>query len=163
MLIAILSDTHSRYHTVEKALQWLRERDIDFVLHCGDIEDAQTVRLFQGFTTHFVLGNCDLDCEELRQAMQASGATLHDHFGNLELEGCKIAWLHGHDQRLFRDLEQSGYYDFLFYVHSHQSRQHRTGPTLCVNPGALHRARPKTFVVLDLATKELETVEVHPD
>ena len=81
-------------------------------------------------------------------------------FGNLELEERKIAWIHGDDKRLLEDIENSGHFDFLFYGHSHHAEQHRTGPTLVVNPGALHRARPKTFVVLDLESGELESVTV---
>ena len=95
MKIAILSDTHSRYATVEAALQILQGRNINFVIHCGDIEDSETVWLFQGFTAHFVFGNCDLDRASLRQAVHGIGETLHEPFGSLELEGVKIAFLHG--------------------------------------------------------------------
>jgi predicted phosphodiesterase len=48
----------------------------------------------------------------------------------------------------------------VFYGHTHQAAEHRTGKTRVINPGALHRARPKTFVVLDLATGEVESVVV---
>ena len=160
MRIGILSDTHSRYQTVAKALQLLSERDIDFVLHCGDIEDVETVRLFAGFTTHFVFGNCDRDRDDLRHAMEEVGATLHENYGNLELAGKRIAWIHSDNRYLFQDVERSGHYDYLFYGHTHVAEQHHTGPTLVVNPGALHRARPKTFVVLDLTNGELETVSL---
>jgi uncharacterized protein len=160
MKIGIVSDTHSRYQTVNKTLDLLRQRGVELVLHCGDIEDAETVQLFQGLPTHFVFGNCDTFKEDLRRAMQETGATLHERFGNLELQGRKIAWLHGDDRRLFRDVEQAGFHDFLFYGHTHHAEQHRTGPTLVVNPGALHRAQPKTFVILDLASGELESLPV---
>jgi putative phosphoesterase len=161
MQIAILSDTHSRHATVAGALQLLRERQIDVVIHCGDIEDADTVRQFAGFTAHFVYGNCDAwNRAELRQTMEHTGATLHEPFGNLELDGVKLAFLHGDDHRLLRDVEQSGHFDFLFYGHTHQAKEHRTGPTRVVNPGALHRARPKTFVILDLAKRTLESIIV---
>jgi putative phosphoesterase len=162
MRLGVVSDTHSRYATVEAALALLRQRGVDLIVHCGDIEDAATVRLFQGFPTHFVFGNCDTERTDLRRAMEASGATLHEHFGSLELEGRQIAWTHGDDQRLLLDLVNSAHYDFIFHGHTHQAGQHRTGPTLVVNPGALHRARPKTFVVLDLATGALESVVVDP-
>lgn len=160
MRIGIVSDTHSRYHTVEKAMALLRDRGVEEILHCGDIEDADTVRLFQGVPTHFVFGNCDGDRDGLRRAMEETGATLQVPFGNIELAGKKLAWIHGDDQRTFRDIERSGHFDFLFYGHSHQAEQHRSGPTLVVNPGALHRARVKTFVVLDLVTGEMESVAV---
>jgi putative phosphoesterase len=162
MHIAVLSDTHSRYHTAEDALRLLRERGITTVIHCGDIEDAETVRLFAGFTAHFVFGNVDTERLSLKEAMREIGATLHEPFGDLELEGKKIAFLHGDNQQLFQDVEQSGYFDYLFYGHTHQAKEHRTGPTRVINPGALHRAHPKTLILLDLATGTVESVEVAP-
>jgi putative phosphoesterase len=163
MQIAIVSDTHSRMRTVAKVLQVLAERGIHCVLHCGDIEDGPTVCQFEGLETHFVFGNCDTDRGKLRRVMDATGAKLHEPFGHLELAGRKIAWIHGDDQRLFRDVENSGHFDFLFYGHTHHAEQHRTGPTLVVNPGALHRARVKSFALLDLDSGALETVTVEPD
>jgi putative phosphoesterase len=160
MRIGIVSDTHSRLSTVARALDLLAPHQVACVLHCGDIEDAATVRLFRDVPTHFVFGNCDHDRQELRDVIAEVGATIQEPFGNLELEGRKIAWIHGDDARLFRDLEHSGQFDFLFYGHSHHAEQHRTGPTLVVNPGALHRARVKTIVVLDLTSGALQSVVV---
>jgi putative phosphoesterase len=160
MQIGIVSDTHDSHQTVRRALDILRERGIGTVLHCGDIEDPETVALFSGFTAHFVFGNCDSERDALRAAMAEAGATLHENFGHLELEGVKIGFVHGDDSRLLRELENSAYFDFLFHGHTHQAVQRQSGPTRVVNPGALHRARPKTFVVLDLAARQVETVTV---
>jgi putative phosphoesterase len=162
MRVGILSDTHSRHQIVQKALDLLKQQNIDLVLHCGDIEDIETVQLFRGFTTHFVFGNCDCDKPALRQAIAEMGAILHEPFGQLELNGIKIAWTHGDDKRLLRDLEENGRYHFVFYGHSHQAEQHQSGATVVANPGALHRARPKTFLILDLASRKLTAMEV-PD
>jgi putative phosphoesterase len=160
MRIGIVSDTHGRHTTVETVVKLLRQRRVYCVLHCGDIDDADTVWLFEDLTMHYVFGNCDTDRASLRQAIYATGATLQEPFGNIELEGHKIAWVHGDDKRLFQDIENSGHFTYLFYGHTHQAEQHRTGPTLVVNPGALQRARTKTFVVLDLKTGKLESVTV---
>ena len=160
MKIGIVSDTHARHATTGEALADLRRRGISTVLHCGDIDDPQTVELFRGFDAHFVFGNCDWERAALREAMTAVGATLHEPFGNLELDGVKLAFVHGDDSDLRRDLERSGAFDFLFYGHTHLAEEHHTGPTRVINPGALHRARPKTFAVLDLATRAVESVVV---
>src|SRR5438874_9174910 len=106
MRIAVLSDTHSRLQTIETALQSVRERGIDLILHCGDIEDASAVELFRGFTVHFVFGNCDHDRRELRAAMKKIGAHPHEPYGLLELDGKQIGWVHGDDDALLRDLEK---------------------------------------------------------
>jgi putative phosphoesterase len=160
MLIGIMSDTHGNYENVTAALRIISQRGVDLVLHCGDIDDAETVRLFKGVETHFVFGNCDTDKTSLRKAIRAGRGTLHEPYGSLELAGRKIAWLHGDDPHLFRDVEHSEYYHYLFYGHSHQAEQHRSGRTLIVNPGALHRARVKTFVLLNLDNDELQSVAI---
>lgn len=162
MRIGIVSDTHGNRLMVNRALAELRERGITTVLHCGDIDDPETVALFRGFTMHFVFGNCDIEIERaaLREAMEEIDATLHDHFGSVELEGVKLAFMHGDDTVLLRDVQRSGHYDFLFYGHTHQAEERRHGPTRVINPGALHRARPKTFVVLDLESRAVESVLV---
>jgi putative phosphoesterase len=160
MKIAVLSDTHNQHERVRRALALLRERGVTTVLHCGDIEDVEMVRLFHGLDAHFVFGNCDADRDELCSAMNEAGVTLHEGFGNLEMEGVKIAFVHGDDGRLLRDLERSGHYDYLFHGHTHHAGERRTGATRIINPGALHRARPKTLLLLDLPTGQAEYVEV---
>src|SRR5438034_2790712 len=111
MRIAIVSDTHSRYATVEAALRLIEAKKVELILHCGDIEDAEAVWLFPG-TTHFVFGNCDTERAGLRQAIHGIGATLHEPWGYLELPGGKIAFLHGDDKQVFQDLERSGAFDY---------------------------------------------------
>jgi hypothetical protein len=160
MKIAVVSDTHSRHATVRQVLTEMQGRGVVTVIHCGDIEDPETVLLFRGLTSHFVFGNCDGDKARLRDAMAEIGATLHENFGHIELDGRKLAFLHGDDKRLFHDVEFSGGYDFLFYGHTHQAEEHLTGPTRVINPGALHRARPKQFIILDLPDGAIEPVEV---
>lgn len=158
--VAVLSDTHNREERVRLALEEARTRGAEVVLHCGDIEDPPVVELFRGWQAHFVLGNCDQDRQGLRQAVESIGATLHDNFGSLELGGVKLAFTHGDDHGLLRDLERSGYYDWLFHGHTHEAGERVSGRTRVVNPGALHRVRTKTFIVLDLEAGVYESVVV---
>jgi putative phosphoesterase len=160
MLIGIVSDTHSRLATVVRVVSLLRQRGVTTVLHCGDIEDPSAVEPFTGLDAHFVFGNCDGDRDGLRKAIAAAGLKLHEPFGDLELAGVKIAFLHGDNWQLHRDVENSGHFDYLFYGHTHHAEEHRTGPTRVINPGALHRARPKSFLLLDLPGGATESVEL---
>ena len=161
MQIAVMSDSHGRCAAVEKALEILQSRNINYVLHCGDIDDADTVWLFQGFTAHFVFGNCDAgQALAIQQAVHGIGANLHRPFGELELVGAKMAFLHGDDERLLRQLERCDEYDFLFHGHTHQAMERRSGRTRVINPGALHRANPKSFIILDLPDGAIERITV---
>ncbi len=157
MRIGILSDTHDRTPQVIWCLASCAA-GVTTVIHCGDIEGPQIVELFSGFTAHFVYGNCDSERGTLRTAIERIGATLHEPFGELVLDGKKLGFLHGDDRVLWRDLENSGYFDYLFHGHTHVAEDRRVGPTRIINPGALHRANPKTFVILDLATENLKSL-----
>src|SRR6516165_9159511 len=159
MRIAIFSDTHSRYATIEAALKLVDQRQVELLLHCGDIEDGEAVWLFPP-NTHFVFGNCDTERTSIRQAVHGIGATVYEPFGRLELAGSKIAWLHGDDHRLMRQVEESGEFDYLFYGHTHVAAERQVNSTRVINPGALHRVRQKTFLVLDLESGASETVVV---
>jgi predicted phosphodiesterase len=150
------------------------------VLQCGDIELVETVRFFAGLPTHFVLGNWDGDWISgvncgwaprsadgrkrdalcLRRAIEEIGGTLHEPWGELELEGRQIAWVHGNDRTLLRDLEQSSCYNYLFYGHTHMAEQRRVGRTLVVNPGAMFKVHPLQFAVLDVESAAVESVVV---
>jgi putative phosphoesterase len=160
MKIAVLSDTHNQIDRVRRVLDLVRGRDIDVVLHCGDIEDAPVVGLFRGFAAHFVFGNCDADRAGLADAMRQAGVTLHENYGHLEIDGKQIAFVHGDRPAVLHELQQAACYDYLFHGHTHVRADRLLGPTRVVNPGALHRAAVKTFLVLDPATGEAETVEV---
>ena len=180
MRVGVVSDTHDRTATVQAAVAMLRERGVGLVLHCGDIESVVTACLFAAIPTHFVLGNWDgdwisgvncgqaprapdgrkRDASRLRRAIEAMGGELHEPWGDLHVQGRPIAWVHGQDRALLRELEQSGCYDYLFYGHTHRAEQHRTGRTLVVNPGAMFKTYPLRFAVLDMESGEVDSVVV---
>ena len=159
MRIAVLSDTHNRTEVIQKAIDLLEGFGVELILHCGDIEDPEIVSLFPRHT-HFVFGNCDSDRKGLRQAIAELGGTLHEPFGTLEVPDANVAFVHGDDSHLLYDLENCGHFDYLFHGHTHVAGERRNGKTRIINPGALHRARPKTLAVVDLASALLQSVIV---
>jgi hypothetical protein len=160
MKIAILSDSHGDQRMVAAALRRLRGEKLEAILHCGDVGDAATVSCFAGLTTHFVVGNCDYDEGSLRDMAQRLDLHWHGAFADLELGGKRFALLHGDDHRRLEKAIHSGTYDYVCHGHTHARREERVGRTLVINPGALHRARPKTLALLDLATGSLESIVV---
>jgi putative phosphoesterase len=158
MLIAVLSDSHSDFKNIELALARLRGSGVEHVFHCGDIDRPAAASMFADLPTTFVFGNVDSDFEGICQAIEQSGNRCCGRLCDVEVAGRKIAMQHGDDARSLRSLELSGRYDFLFYGHTHVAEQHSTGPTLVVNPGALHRARTKSLALIDLGAKSCEIV-----
>lgn len=159
MRIAVISDTHSRFVSVEQSLRIMAEREVECILHCGDIQDADTVRLFPAYT-HFVYGNCDHDRAGIARAVEDIGATLHGAWGQLALADLTLAFTHGDDTALLRDLANADAFDFLFHGHTHVAGEHRVGKTRIINPGALQRVATRTFLLLDLPSGDAETVVV---
>jgi len=160
MKIGVLSDTHDRLEITAQAIRRLREGGAELLIHCGDMESPAIIPEFEELPTHFVIGNNDYDLSRMAARVAAIGGKIHGHLGTLELAGKRIAWVHGHIRGQLRDLKQAGTFDYVFYGHSHIAESHRVGPTLVLNPGALHRARPKTCALIDLLTDTVESIEV---
>jgi hypothetical protein len=161
MRIGIVSDTHDRSDAVSEAVRLLAEQQVELILHCGDIETVETVKLFEPIPTHFVFGNWDKDRAKLAAAIKAIGGAYNDSFGAIELAGKRIAWVHSHERHQLYQIERSDYFDYVFYGHTHVREQHRTGRTLVANPGALFRANPKTCCVLDVISGEIKPIIIN--
>jgi len=159
MRIAVISDTHSRTVSVQAALAIIAERRVEAIIHCGDIADAATARLFPAHT-HFVYGNTDYDRAGIAKAVADVGATWHGAWGQLEVAGLSLAFTHGDDHHLLEELEHADTFDFLFHGHTHIAREHRTGKTRVINPGALQRVVTRTFIILELPGGVVESVTV---
>jgi putative phosphoesterase len=160
MRIAVLSDTHGKAESTKAALELIRKRDVAAILHCGDIGGAGLIELFSDWPTHFVFGNVDDDRDNLHKAIQAAGQTSHGIFGEVVLEDVRIAVLHGDDGLMLRETIASGRWNLVCYGHTHRREMHREGPTVVLNPGALYRARPRTFAIVELPSLAIEFLTV---
>lgn len=161
-MIGIVSDTHGNTDNAAQALDLLRERDIETVIHCGDIGGAAVVALFAGFDTWFVLGNVDRDYQLLADAVRnvcGAGRLAQTH--RLEIGGKRIAVCHGHTEEFDR-LRRAEDIDYLLYGHTHRRRDERLGEMRVINPGALGglRWQSRSFAILDEQSEELQVVEL---
>ncbi len=59
MLIGVMSDSHDHLGNIIYALETLKSRAIDTIVHCGDLADPQMISHFHGFNLLYVYGNCD--------------------------------------------------------------------------------------------------------
>jgi putative phosphoesterase len=158
MILGVVSDSHGHVEFTRAAVRMLDSLGAETVIHCGDVGSAAVVELFRPWPTHFVFGNVDERPDALRQAIEACGLACHERFGELELCGRRIAFLHGDDSQRLRDAIECGRYDLVCSGHTHQARMLRQGPTLALNPGALYRAQPRSLAIVTLP--ELEVTQV---
>lgn len=158
MLIAVVSDTHGHLEFTRDALRILESIQVERILHCGDIGSVQIIGLLSPWPTHFVFGNVDHQHDMLREEIRREGMTCHDLFGDLELEGRRIAMLHGDDERLLQKTIDSGQWDLVCHGHTHVAEQRYRGKTLVLNPGAVYRARARSIAVVELPSMEVTPV-----
>jgi putative phosphoesterase len=160
MRIGVVSDTHGQLEFTRQAVRMLESLEVELVLHCGDIGAVEIVPLFAAWPTHFVLGNVDFNERELAQAIDEAGQTNHGRFGELELAGRRVAFLHGDDGRLLQEAIRGGGWDLVCHGHTHQAAQQRHGETLVLNPGAIYRANPHSVAVVELPAVEAHIVNL---
>jgi putative phosphoesterase len=160
MRIGVVSDTHGHLPSARRAAELLEEHKVHQVLHCGDIGTPEIVHIFSRWPCHYVFGNCDHDTAALTDAIELVDQTCHGEFGEIELAGCRIAMVHGHDHRRFQEAIASQTFRLVCYGHTHVPDQHYEGKTLVLNPGALFRANPRTIAIVDLPALEVERLEV---
>jgi putative phosphoesterase len=149
--LGIISDTHGCLDKTALAVQLFRSQKVQEIIHCGDICDESTVRLFYGIETHFVFGNMDDDnSEELCFAIKNTANHFHNWFGSIDRLGKRIAFLHGHESDKFDQELENGNWDLLCYGHTHVAALHTQGTTLLLNPGALVRVSKPSVAIVTL-------------
>ena len=158
MRIAVISDTHGQVLPTRAAVRMLESLEVERVLHCGDIGSVEVVEMFSAWSTDFVLGNTDWDKASLASAIKTTGNTFHGKVGELNIEGRQIALLHSDDQQKFTEVLESGSWDLVCYGHTHQAAIDRRGSMCVLNPGAIHRAHPPSFAIVELPSIEVTIV-----
>lgn len=163
MRLGLLSDSHGKTDRLHRAIQLLKDRRIDTILHCGDLGDLQDLEAlaWAGLSVYVVLGNTDRHMQELIEAAVSLKVNLNPEVIELPLDdGRLLAGTHGDDDGVLRQLIVDGRYAYVCHGHSHRRRDERIGPTRVINPGAITRANPPSLALLDTATDELEFIEL---
>ncbi|BAT72556.1 phosphodiesterase [Thermosulfidibacter takaii ABI70S6] len=159
MLLGILSDTHDHLDNVKKALELFKERNVDIVVHCGDIISPFCLDFLNqsGLEWLGVLGNNDGEVEIL---LKRADGRLSKEPKEIELEGKKILIKHYH--HFVDEVARSGKYDLILYGHTHQVRVDKLGATLVVNPGECcgWLTKKPTVAIVNLEKMEAEIVEL---
>lgn len=160
MLLGILSDTHDRSEAMAEGVRLLREAGATYFIHCGDVGSDTMLDHLAGLPSAFVFGNTDWDRNPLRRYAKSIDVNCWESFGQIELDGKRVAVTHGDDGAIVRRVLDEQQHDYLLVGHSHVAGEKRVGRTRIINPGALHRAAVKSVALLDLTTDALTWIEV---
>ncbi|MEM3958343.1 MAG: metallophosphoesterase [Thermoproteota archaeon] len=163
MLIGLISDTHDHLKMIEKAVAFFNERNVDMVLHAGDVISPFTARKFKECRSKLILvyGNNDGDRGNLQRAFSEIGGQFYWPAAILELEGRKTLVLHGEDLKLIEEIVSRNMFDLIVSGHTHEKNVRRLGRTLWVNPGEAcgYLTGRSTVALYDSSTHEVEITE----
>lgn len=160
MRIGILSDTHGRTDAMAKAVRLLQDRGVEFLVHCGDLGSELVLDHLTAIPSAFVFGNCDYDRMSLQRLADFLGVRCYGTYGQLTLDGKEIALLHGDDHALKARVIEEQKHDYLLQGHTHIAQDQRYGRVRLINPGALHRANPRSVALLDTGTDRVEFMQI---
>ena len=153
MKVGVLSDTHLK--RFPEALGESIEhhfRDVDMILHAGDVVEMNVLDFFTGKKIQVVAGN--MDSWELKQRNPAKMV--------LTIEGYRIGLIHGWgspsgiEDRITNEFDAL---DILVYGHTHAAVSHTRNGILYFNPGSptdKRFATTNTIGLLELGTS------IHP-
>ncbi len=161
MLVGLISDSHDNVPNIERAVSIFRDKQVEMVLHAGDYCSPFTIPPFEGLELKGVFGNNDGDHYLLLQKFRDIGGEHLGTFGELTIDGCRIALYHGTDTPVTAALEQCGNYDVVVTGHTHEKKIETVDRTLAVNPGTAHGFGEEASVaLLDTKSMDIRFVEL---
>lgn len=120
-MIGIMADSHDNLTAIRKAVDFFNEEKVQMVIHAGDLISPFTANEFKNLKMPFeaVFGNNDGERTGLKQAY--SDLCILEDFKEFNINGRKIAVIHGHQDKITLALTSSGHYDVLIKAHTHES------------------------------------------
>lgn len=163
MKVGVLADTHDHVAHTKAALAAFRGREVDLLIHCGDLTQARMIQLFRGWRTAFVYGNMDRNRVALLEAVATTDGPFHiGTVYELMVDGLKLGACHGDDGKLLASMINSSTFDVVFHGHLHVRRDEWHDKTRIVSPGALggRSVDPPSVCIWDSARQSVEFVRV---
>ena len=162
-MLGIISDTHENEEAIKKAVALFKEKNVDFIVHCGDIISPPMLEHFQGLKVKFIFGNNDGEREGLKENCQKFGFDEIQDEIEFTYKNKKFYGYHGAKSKILNDAIKTEKYDYILTGHTHAKRDDTIGKTRVINPGALFRVNPCTVALLDAENDKLEFVEIKKD
>ena len=165
MLIGLISDTHDNLPMVEKAVKQLNDEKVNLVLHAGDYISGFVIPKFKALNCKLigVFGNNDGDHELLRKRFsETTNCEIHGRFTEVDIDGFKIALLHGDETELLYALINHGNFDAIVHGHSHAHVAQNNAKTLIVNPGEIcgYLTGKATMAILDTEKRSAKLLQI---
>ena len=136
MILGVVGDTHNHLSNVEKIIDIFNKRDVDKVIHTGDITQAKTLSKFSRLNCPLigVYGNNDLEEKGLKDIAKQNGFNFQNPPFLTKINNTKIAIFHEpEDIQNFIKKEPS--IQLIVHGHTHRYRNEMIGRVKVINPG----------------------------
>ena len=167
-LIGVMSDSHDNVWAVWEAARLFRDRNVEMVVHLGDIVAPFTLRALHEAGVQRLVAVYGNNCGErigLSRTAAALGYEIEEWPHSLEVDGRRLLLVHGSGPpektiAMVEALATSQRWDAVLYGHTHRVDNRRIGDVLVLNPGETCGCLTgkKTVAILDTATMEAEVV-----
>ena len=136
MILGVVSDTHNRLSNVEKIIDIFNEKNVDKVIHTGDITQAKTLSRFSRLNCPLigVYGNNDLEEKGLKDIARQNGFNFHNPPFLLKISNKKIAIFH-EPEDIENFLKREPSIQLIVHGHTHRYRNEKMGNVRIINPG----------------------------
>ena len=137
MKVGLISDTHDNLAMVQRAFELFESEGVESVVHAGDWVAPFTARKFQAYSGRLFgsYGNNDGEVIGLSRVFRDMDAVVKGEFTEFELDGERIAVMHGTYPPVLEAVARSGDYPVIITGHTHVPRVEREKDVLLVNPG----------------------------
>ncbi|MDY6838038.1 MAG: metallophosphoesterase [Thermodesulfobacteriota bacterium] len=163
MILSVMSDTHDHIWNLRKAIELIKARGAEAIIHCGDFVAPFMLKELEqaAIPVHGVFGNNDGDQYLLTKLSmtELSRITLYGLLGELNLDGFQVAFTH--DPRVADGLAATGRYDLVCFGHSHEACLDKKGETVLLNPGeVMGKDGSPGFYFVDTSSRTYERVSL---
>jgi len=159
MRIGIISDTHDRLPAIERARLFFQERDVDAILHPGDIVAPFAAKILSTWPIplYVTYGNNDGERKGLKQVLPQ----IQDGPLRLELGAKRILLHHSIDGCNPKDVTWA---DAIVTGHTHEVTNELRDGKLFLNPGECCGwvTSRCTVAILDTESLAAQIIEVNP-
>ena len=152
MILGIISDTHDKLESVERAFEFFAANKVKMVIHCGDWKSVLAMGHFAqqaaqyNMTVRGVLGNNDIDVSEFKKFIKSTPSDFQVIEGVFEIniDGKSVAIYHGHHASTLRKVRNDTSYKLVLLGHTHKPKIETTDTTVIVNPGSTAFSIPRS-------------------
>ncbi len=162
MRIGLMSDSHGKTRRFRAALELLAARDVEAIVHCGDICCLESLRLLAGtgIPTWLVAGNMDRHLLHELEAL-AQGTSVTYWYSTVEVplgDDTHLVATHGHNEGLLEELIRGQRFPYVCHGHTHRARDERIGDVRVICPGAITSPRHPAVSTVALLDTTADTV-----